>query len=209
MRLMVDGTLPGGLTMDPILLGTASAFGLAAAAGLNTTLPLFILGLAARFGLLTLVTPYDALGSDVALIGLGIVATAEFAADKIPGADSVVQVLQGPLTLGAGAILFASQNSLIQDVSPGLAILVGLFTAGGVHSVRAMIRPVVNLGTMGIGGPIASAVEDAGAVIVTVLAIVAPFVAMLALLLLGLLVVCAAGPLARRALASRRTAQPA
>ena len=40
--------------MDPLLLGTASAFGLAAAAGLNTTLPLLIVGLAARFGLLTL-----------------------------------------------------------------------------------------------------------------------------------------------------------
>ena len=193
--------------MDPILLGTASAFGLAAAAGLNTTLPLFILGLAARIGMLTLVTPYDALGSDIALIGLGLAAAAEFAADKIPGADSVVQVLQGPLTLGAGAILFASQNSLIQDVSPGLAILVGLFTAGGVHSVRAMIRPVVNLGTMGMGGPVASFTEDVGAVLVTFLAIVAPFAAIFALLLLGVGLVFAARPLARRALAVKRTAQ--
>jgi len=32
--------------MDPLLLGTASAFGLSAAAGLNTSLPLFIVGLA-------------------------------------------------------------------------------------------------------------------------------------------------------------------
>lgn len=193
--------------MDPILLGTASAFGLAAAAGLNTTLPLFMLGLAARFGLLTLVTPYDALGSDVALVGLGLVAAAEFAADKIPGADSVVQVLQGPLTLGAGAILFASQNSLIQDVSPGLAILVGLFTAGGVHSVRAMIRPVVNLGTMGLGGPVASVVEDIGAVLMTVLAIVAPLLAVLALVIFAVGLVIAARPLARRALAYKRAAQ--
>ena len=30
--------------MDPLLLGTASAFGLAASAGLNTSLPLFIVG---------------------------------------------------------------------------------------------------------------------------------------------------------------------
>ena len=34
--------------MDPLLLGTASAFGLAGAAGLNTTLPLLIVGLLAK-----------------------------------------------------------------------------------------------------------------------------------------------------------------
>ena len=58
--------------MDPLLLGTATAFERAAAAGLNTSLPLFLVGLAARFGLLNLTSPYDALASDVALIGLGI-----------------------------------------------------------------------------------------------------------------------------------------
>ena len=73
--------------MDPLLLGTASAFGLAAATGLNSTLPLLIVGLAARFGLLTLMAPYDAVSSDVALIGLGVLALGEIAADKVPGAD--------------------------------------------------------------------------------------------------------------------------
>src|SRR6187200_2310273 len=100
--------------MEPLLLGTASAFGLAAAAGLNTSLPLLLVGLAARFGLLTLAAPYDALSSDVALIGLGIVVIVEIAADKIPGLDTVVQVVQGPVTLAAGAILFASQQSIVQ-----------------------------------------------------------------------------------------------
>lgn len=193
--------------MDPLLLGTASAFGLAAAAGLNTTLPLLILGLAARFGLLTLVAPYDALGSDIALVGLAIVAAGEIAADKIPGADSVVQILQGPLTLGAGAILFASQNSLIQDVSPGLAILVGLFTAGGVHTVRAMIRPLVNLGTMGFGGPVASTLEDISAALVTVLAILAPILAVLALVSLAVGLALVARPLVRMILARRQAPQ--
>src|SRR6185436_15890512 len=124
--------------MDPLLLGTASAFGLAAATGLNSSLPLLIVGLAARFGLLTLAAPYDAVSSDVALIGLSVLALGEIVADKIPGADSIVHIIQGPLTMAAGAILFASQSSLIQDVSPGLAILVGLLTAGGVHTLRTV-----------------------------------------------------------------------
>lgn len=170
--------------MDPLLLGTASAFGLAAATGLNSTLPLLIVGLAARFGLLTLMSPYDAVSSNVALIGLGVLALGEIAADKIPGADSIIHIVQGPLTMAAGAILFASQNSMIQDVSPGLAILVGLLTAGGVHGIRALARPVVTVATMGLGGPVVSAAEDVGAVGLTLTALVAPILAVIALVVL-------------------------
>ena len=168
------------MLMDPLLLGTASAFGLAAATGLNSTLPLLLVGLAARFGLLTLAAPFDAVGSDVALVGLTVLALGEIAADKIPGADSIVHLVQGPVTLAAGAIRFASQQSLVQDVSPGLAILVGLLTAGGVHALRAAVRPVVTVATMGFGGPVVSAAEDAGAIGLTLAALAAPLLAIVA-----------------------------
>ena len=186
--------------MDPLLLGTASAFGLAAATGLNSTLPLLIVGLAARFGLLALMAPYDAVSSDVALIGLGILAVGEIVADKVPGADSIVHMVQAPLTLAAGAILFASQNSMIQDVSPGLAILVGLLTAGGVHTLRAVVRPVVTLSTLGLGGPAVSVAEDAGAVGLTLTAMLAPILAIVVLIA----IVALGGRLAAKRLMGRR-----
>ncbi len=163
--------------MDPIFLGTAAAFGLASAAGLNTTLPLFLVGVVARLGLLTLTPPFDALESDVALIGLGVLAALEVIADKIPGADSAVHAFQWPLTLAAGAILFASQQSMVKDVSPGLAILVGVLTAGGVHGLRSLVRPAVNLGTMGLGGPVISGLEDFAAVGLTITSLFAPLFA--------------------------------
>src|SRR4051812_26424019 len=184
--------------MDPLLLGTASAFRLAASAGLNTSLPLFIVGLAARFGLLSLASPYDALASDVALIGLGLLAVVEFFADKVPGFDSVVQVVQGPVTLAAGAILFASQQSIVHDVSPGLALLVGLGTAGGIHGLRTVARPIVNVGTVGIGGPIASIVEDIGAVMLATLAILAPLGAIVAVVVVAVVAVFLAVRLAAK-----------
>jgi len=191
--------------VDPLLLGTASAFGLSAAAGLNTSLPLLLVGLAARFGLLTLAAPYDALASDVALIGLGIVAIVEIAADKIPGLDTVVQVVQGPVTLAAGAILFASQQSIVQDVSPGLALLIGLMTAGGIHTLRVLVRPVVNFGTMGLGGPVVSTAEDAGAFTLAVFAILAPLVGLVLVVVLALFMArYVSKALARR----RRTVSP-
>ena len=188
--------------MDPLLLGTASAFGLAAATGLNSTLPLLIVGLAARFGLLTLAAPYDAISSNVALIGLGVLAVGEIAADKIPVADSIVHIVQGPITLAAGAILFASQNSIVEDVSPGLAVLVGLMTAGGVHGLRALARPVVTVATMGFGGPVVSTAEDVGSVGLTIMALTAPILAIVALVVL----LAIGGRLVARRLGSRRAA---
>jgi hypothetical protein len=184
--------------MDPLLLGTASAFGLSAAAGLNTSLPLFLVGLAARFGLLSLASPYDALASDVALIGLGIIAVVEFVADKVPALDSVVQVLQVPVALAAGAILFASQQSIVHDVSPGLSLVAGVLTAGGIHGLRAVSRPMVNLATLGLGGPVASTIEDAGALTLTGLAIFAPLVAVAAALGVAAFAVIAFARLATR-----------
>ena len=186
--------------MDPLLLGTAAAFGLAASAGLNTTLPLLLVGALARFGLLSLAPPFDALASDVALIGLLCLVAVEFLADKIPGFDSVAQAVQWPLAATAGAILFASQSSVISGVSPGLAILVGLLTAGTVHGLRTAFRPVVTASTVGLGNPLVSLMEDAWAGALAITAILAPGLALILLLVLAVVPLLAAGWLVRKGL---------
>jgi hypothetical protein len=192
--------------MDPLLLGTASAIGLAAAAGLNTTLPLLIVGLLARSGLLTLAAPYDTLASDVALGGLALLALLEIAGDKVPGLDSLVQAVQWPLAAAAGAILFASQTSVISWVSPGLAVLVGLLTAGAVHAARAAVRPAVTAFTLGLGNTAVSAAEDLFAVALTGLAALAPLLGLLLLVLLVALLARAAGVVWRRRQSALRPA---
>jgi Domain of unknown function (DUF4126) len=175
--------------MNPLLLGTASAFGLAVAAGLNTTLPLLIVGLLARFGLLGLAPPYDALSSDVTLAGLLLLALLEIVGDKVPGLDSIVQAIQWPLAAAAGAILFASQASVVSWVSPGLAILVGLLTAGAVHGARTAVRPMVTALTAGLGNTAVSALEDASAVALAATSALLPMVALILLVALGALAV--------------------
>jgi Domain of unknown function (DUF4126) len=139
---------------------TAATFGLAASAGLNTTLPFLLVGVLARVGLLGLAPPYDPLASDVALGGLLVLSVLEFVSGKVPGWDSVVQLVQWPLAATAGAILFASQASVVSWVSPGLAILVGVLTAGGVHALRTAARPLVTGATLGLGNPVVSTAED-------------------------------------------------
>lgn len=147
--------------MDPLLLSLPAAFGLAAASGLNASLPLLLVSLAARMGIVHLTQPYDALASDVAFYGLLVIAVAEFVVDKVPGLDSVAQVLGAPLVATSGAIVFASQTGVVDRVDPGLQVLLSLVAGAGtattVHLVRTSARPFLNLGLL---GPVASLLED-------------------------------------------------
>ena len=178
--------------MDPLLLRTAAAFGLAASAGLNTTIPLVLVGLLARFGLLELAAPFDALASDLVLGGLVVLAALEFVGDKVAALDTVVHAVQWPLVATAGAILFASQTGAVRWVSPELALLVGLLAAGAVHGARAAVRPVITGSTVGLGNPVASVLEDGYALALATTSLLAPGLG-LALLLVLLATLAAAG----------------
>jgi hypothetical protein len=177
--------------MNPALLQLPAAFGLAGATGLNATLPLLIVSLLARFGLIHLAPPYDALASDVAFYGLLVLAAVEFAMDKVPALDSVGHAVMLPVSAAAGAILFASQTGAITSMDSGLGVLVSLLAggaiAGTVHVARATVRPVVNLAFL---GPPLSLVEDvtsaALSLAATLIPILVPF--LLVLIVLGVMV---------------------
>jgi hypothetical protein len=172
--------------VNPALLALPAAFGLAGATGLNATLPLLIVSLLARFGLLHLASPYDALASDVAFWGLLVLAVVEFAVDKVPALDSVGHAVMLPIAAAAGAILFASQTGAIDSMDSGVGVLVSLLaggaTAGAVHVARAAVRPVVNLAFM---GPPLSFVEDATSAALAVAATLAPILVPFLLVLIA------------------------
>ena len=171
--------------MNPALLSLPAAFGLAGATGLNATLPLVIVSLLARLGLIHLSSPFDALETDVAFYGLLVLAVIEFAVDKIPALDSVGHAVMLPVSAAAGAILFASQTGAVDGMHPGIAVLVSVLAGGGVaatvHTVRATVRPVVNLGLM---GPPLSLVEDTASAILALCAALVPILVPFLLVLL-------------------------
>ena len=69
-------------------------------------------------------------------------------------------------------------------MSPVLAMICGLLIAGSVHTAKAVVRPAVTAGTLGTGNTAVSLAEDAVSGVTTVIAVVAP-------LLLGLLLLLA------------------
>ncbi|MFN8525843.1 MAG: DUF4126 domain-containing protein [Chloroflexota bacterium] len=169
--------------MGTELLNVTAAFGLGAAAGLNASLPLAIVALLARGGYITLAAPFDALGSDFALTALVIIGILEFAADKIEGLDSLVHALMLPVSMAAGAVLFASQTGTIAGIDPGVQIVVGLLAGGGtagvVHLARASLRPLINVALL---GPAASMTEDVASASLATTAALAPVAVPLVLL---------------------------
>lgn len=163
-----------------------SAFGLSSAAGLNAYLPLLIVGLLARYtDLITLQPPWDFLESPWALGLLLILLLIEMTADKIPAVDSINDVLQTFIRPTAGAILFASNSNAIANMSPALAMGLGLLAAGSFHAAKASARPVITASTAGLGNPVVSVLEDILSAIMALTAIILPMIAAVAVVIMG------------------------
>jgi hypothetical protein len=187
------------------MIDVLSAFGLAAATGLNAYLPLLIVGLLARYtDLITLRSPFDALENPWVLGVLAVLLAIEMTADKIPAVDTVNDVIQTVVRPAAGAIIFAASANVISEMHPAVAIVCGLLAAFSVHAVKATARPVVTATTGGVGNPIVSTAEDVAAGVTTVVAILVP--ALAATMLLALIVLLAWLLFRRR---HRRLAAPA
>ena len=167
------------------LLSVFTAFGLSSSAGLNAYLPLLVVALLARFThLITLSAPWDAMTSWWVIGVLTILLLIEMLVDKVPAVDTVNDVVQTLIRPAAGAVLFASSSGAISDAHPVLALACGLLVAGGVHTVKATARPVITGTTGGILNPVVSVVEDVVSLITALLAIVAPILGVMLLLLI-------------------------
>ena len=164
-------TYPG--VVDPVT-ALLSGLGLSGSAGLNAYVPLLVVGLLDRFDVVHLPAPYDSISSTPALIVLGVQFAIEFFADKVPGVDSVNDVVQTVVRPLAGAVLMAGSLGIATDLPPWVGVVAGLVVAGGVHATKAVARPAVNVSTAGVGGPVVSLVEDGVAFVTSVLAVLAP-----------------------------------
>ncbi|GBD09027.1 hypothetical protein HRbin22_01274 [Candidatus Thermoflexus japonica] len=166
-----------------------SAFGLAAAAGLNAYIPVLVVALLARFtDTIHLAPPYDAL-THPAIIGLLFLLTlVEFLADKIPAVDAINDGIQTFVRPAAGAILFGAQTGAIREIHPVLAMACGLLIAGGVHGLKATLRRVLQAGAPPLAPvttPALSVLEDMASLSLSLLAVLAAWLILALGMVLG------------------------
>jgi hypothetical protein len=174
-----------------------TGLGLAAPAGLNAPLVLLLVALADRLtGLVSLPADYDFLSSWPAIGTLAALLAIEEVVDKVAGADHANDLVQTLIRPAAGALIMLATTQ--GDMPPEVAGAAGLALAGTAHATKAGLRPLVTVGTMGMGNPVVSLVEDVLAVGAVLIALVVPVLVVLVLLGLAALAVYAITRVRRR-----------
>jgi hypothetical protein len=162
-----------------IALSIALGIGLAAATGFRVFLPMLVMSAAAYTGHLQLADSFAWLGTPSALTLLGVAALAEILAYYIPGVDNLLDALATPAAVIAGTLVAAA---VVTDLPPlvkwSTAIIAGGGIAGLTQSTTALLRAKSTLFTGGLGNPVVATGELGGALVLSLLALAAPFAAL-------------------------------
>jgi hypothetical protein len=130
--------------MVEILTTLGRTLGFSFAAGINLYATVAILGLAKRYGWVTLPEQFHVFDNDV-VIGVALALyVIEFIADKIPWVDSIWDAVHTAIRPIGGAVLAVTT---LGDASPtvqGIVALLGGTLAAGTHLTKAGTRAAAN-----------------------------------------------------------------
>ena len=126
----------------PQLLAIAAALGWAS--GLRLYAVLFLTGIAGYFGWVALPSGLHVLQSPVMLGASGLMLFIEFFADKIPGVDTLWDLLHTVVRIPAGAALAAAVFGADQSSWAMAAALLGGTLAATSHVAKATTRAALN-----------------------------------------------------------------
>ncbi|NMR34986.1 DUF4126 domain-containing protein [Chryseobacterium aquaticum] len=174
----------------PYVLSAFIGIGLAAASGFRVFLPMFAVSLASYFHWIPMSESFEWLSSLPALLTTGIAMIAEILAYYIPFVDHLLDTVSVPMATVAGSILFASQFADLGTFPQwALALIAGGGTAATISSGFAGIRAASTATTGGLGNSVVGTTETAGAGIMSVLAMAAPFIAAIFAVIILVLVI--------------------
>jgi len=181
-------------------LSVALGIGLAAACGFRVFVPLLFVSIAAKAGKLTLVSSFQWMGTDAAMIAFSVATAIEIAGYYIPWLDNLLDTIATPAAVVAGAIISAS---VFTGMDPflrwTLAVIAGAGAAGVVQSASVVTRAASTASTGGFGN---FAVATAELILAVVASFLAPFVAIV-------LVLCLMIYIGRKAYKRYKIAHPA
>jgi hypothetical protein len=180
--------------METTLLSICLGIGLSAACGFRVFVPLLVMSLASLSGHLALTPGFQWIGTYAALITFAVATAVEVAGYYIPWVDHALDTLASPASIIAGTIVTAS---IVTGMSPllkwSLAIIAGGGAAGAIQGATVAARAASTAVTGGLGNPVVATVELGAAAVTSVVAVVAPLLAVtilaLALLFFGRTVV--------------------
>jgi hypothetical protein len=163
------------------LLSLALGVSLAAATGFRVFLPLLVMGLAVKGGYMPISSGFEWVATTPALLMLAVAAMTEIIAYYVPVLDNLLDGIATPAAVGAGIAVTAS---VLGDVPPmwkwTLAIIAGGGAAAATQSATTLVRGSSTVLTAGLGNSTVATGELLGALALSVLAIILPWIALAA-----------------------------
>ena len=174
-----------------VIMATLMGISLAAASGFRVFLPPFLLSLVARFNVVWFLdidligTQFEFFTSTLSIVVLGIATVAEFAAFYAPWVDSALDTIATPASILAGiamtALVLEGSDPIIQWT---IAIVAGGGVAATIQSTTVAIRGLSSTFTFGLGNSAVATGENVASVVLTLIAILIPFLSALFVLLI-------------------------
>jgi uncharacterized protein DUF4126 len=140
------------------LVALAATLGIAS--GLRLYAVLFIVGAAGYLGWVELPAGLVPLAHPLVLAASGFMCFVEFFADKLPGVDSLWDVVHTVIRIPAGAVLAASVFGDSSTAMTLAAAILGGTLAAGSHFTKASSRVVINTSPEPFSNWVASLTED-------------------------------------------------
>ena len=164
------------------LVALAATLGLAS--GLRLYAVLFIVGAAGYMGWVELPSGLATLAHPAVLAASGFMCFVEFFADKVPGVDSLWDVVHTLIRIPAGAALAAGVFGDSSSAMMLAAAILGGTLAAGSHFTKASSRAVINTSPEPFSNWTASLTEDLAVGGLLWLAVVHPLAASVVVLLI-------------------------
>jgi hypothetical protein len=193
--------------MDLTTLGRTLGFSFAA--GVNLYATVAILGLASRYGWVSLPPQFQAFNSDIVIGAAVVMYLIEFFADKIPYVDSLWDVIHTAIRPVGGALIAIAT---LGDASPTVEALIALLggtVAAGSHLTKTSTRAAANASPEPFSNWILSIGEDLFVVGLGYLALKHPIAALVVAGTLLVLIVLFAAVIIRKVRAWFRRRAPA
>ena len=165
-----------------VILSVLVGVGLSAACGFRVFVPLLVISIASKTAHLTLAPGFDWMGSWPALVAFSVATGLEITAYYVPWLDNLLDTIATPAAVVAGVIVTAA---CIGDMSPflkwTLAVVAGGGAAAGVQTITVAARTTSTTLTGGLGNFAVATAENAGSLVMSILAVFVPIAAIIAI----------------------------
>jgi hypothetical protein len=165
------------------LTGVLIGIALSAACGFRIFVPFLVLSIASLTGYFTLSSGFEWIGTYPALVAFAIATLLEILAYYIPWVDNALDTIASPVAVLAGVIIMASA---LTDMNPllkwTLSVVGGGGAAAAVQGFTSITRAASTAATGGLTNFIIATIEAIASVILSIMTIVFPLLAGIAVI---------------------------